>query len=167
MLQNLQESFARTVFANATASPEVPFNKAFSTHTIAMTTALKAYYAFQDAFQVGNQVGCGLGAGVDSFKAANPTLKIYITAQSIPLSQTLDTQSANYMHWSDANVSSCPTDPIVFSATGPTLYALLFGVMNYSQCPKNPATSGPIQASDFQDWTMTTLTHGQPSTPFY
>jgi len=167
MLENMQESFARTVFANATATPEVPFNQAFSTHTIALTTALKAYYAFQDVFQVGNQVGCGLGAGNDAFKAANPNLKIYVTASSIPLSQTLDPQSANYMHWTDADVAKCPTDPIVFSATGPQLYALLFGTLNYGQCPKNPAVSGPLQAKDFQDWTMTTLVQGAPSTPFY
>jgi hypothetical protein len=177
MLQNLQESIARTVFLNATATPEVPFNQAMSTRTIAMTTALKAYYAFQDAFQVGNNFGCGIGGGFDSFGNSNPNLKIYVTATSIPLSGTngtLDQSGSNYMHWSDPDVAQCKTDPLEFAANGPKLYGVLFGQItpvSNGQCGYSIDTShGPLQAADFQDWTMTTVrlpSSGEPTTAFY
>jgi hypothetical protein len=173
LLQNLQESFARTMLSFAMNG--TPFNQAMSTRTFAMTTALKVYYAFEDAFQAPNAVGCGIGASFDSFKQANPGLQIYYTASAIPLSQSLDPTSANYMHWTDPDVTTdrCPTDPVIVGASGRSLYDFLFGDLRGAtngQCPGSTASSGPLQAADFQDWQMTTIqqpTGSQTRTPFY
>jgi hypothetical protein len=175
MLQNLQESFARTMLLFADAG--IPFNQAMSTQTFAMTTAVKSFYAFSDSFQVGNAVGCGLGSGYDYFKAANPSLQIYVTATtSIPLSDTLDAGSPNYMHWYDPDVatSGCASDPVVFSASAPALYELLHGDLRGAtngQCTGySKETLEPLQPADYQDWRMTTVTQvtgSQTPTAFY
>jgi hypothetical protein len=174
MLQNLEESFARTMVYIADAG--TPFNQAMSTQTFMMTTALKSFYGFMDDFQVGNQVGCGLGGGNDTFKKNNPNLKIYITASQIPLSQTVDAGSANYMHWYDPDLADagCSADPMIISASAPGLYELLQGDLRSATnggCTSfGKMVNGPLQPGDFQDWRMTTITQPTPSqttTPFW
>ncbi len=173
MLQNAQQSFASRMLN--LANTNAPFNQGMSTQTFAMTTALKSLYAFQDAFQVGNQVGCGLGGGFDSFKQDNPNLKITITATPTPLYETVDAGSPNYMHWYDPDVADggCSAMPMVINATGPALYSLLFGDLRGAtngQCSKYGTAGAQLQRADFQDWRMTTIVQpdaGQTTTPFY
>ncbi|HEY1956446.1 MAG TPA: hypothetical protein VGH28_12560 [Polyangiaceae bacterium] len=168
--QNLQESFARTMVAFAAQG--IPFNQAMSTNQLMMTTAMKAYYAMADVFQVGNLVGCGLGAGSEqAFGIANPQIKsISVTATQIPLSETLDPSSPNYMVWYNpkfASSSQCP-DPYPIAqapdiGTPAALYDLLHGwlpgALSYTPCaysygaPWTPI----IRDTDFSDWTMTTI----------
>ncbi len=188
MLQSFQESFARTMLQVATT--DSPFNQAaMSTQTFALTTALKVFYAFQDVWQVGNLVGCGVGAAHDAFKQANPNLKMYVTANGpIPLSESVDPMSPNYMHWYDPDVTAygvaakntpgCQVDPIVYGADARYLYYVLLGELGgqpsttgTGQCQVyQKGTQGPLQPADFQDWTMTTIqqpTNGQATTAFY
>jgi hypothetical protein len=173
MLQNLEESFARTMihFANN----NTPFTQAMTTNQLMMTTALKSYYAFKDASPAPNAVGCGVGSAGDDFKAANPTLKIYATAQPIPLSETLDAGSPNYMHWTDPDVAtdSCGVDPVLVPTTGKYLYQLIFGQLRGAtngMCPGYTTTGSPVTTADFQDWRLTTITQAPSKaarTPFY
>jgi len=172
LAQNLQESFARTMVAFAEQG--TPFNQAMSTNQIMMTTAMKAYYAMADIFQVGNLVGCGLGSGdAQGFMKANPQVtKIAVTGKNIPLSETLDPNSANFMVWYSPQftsaVSSTCSDPYVFTKapninSPAQLWNLLHGYLAaaivYSPCsfsygaPRTPI----INDADFADWTMTTI----------
>jgi hypothetical protein len=170
--QNLQESFARTMVAFAAQG--TPFNQAMSTNQLMMTTAMKAYYAMADVFQVGNLVGCGLGSGdAQGFMKANPQITdIAVTGKNIPLSQTLDPTSPNYMVWYNPSFTSTVSapcgDPYVFAKapniTSPAslwnlLHGNLVGAITYSNCawsyslPRVPI----ITDADFADWTMTTI----------
>src|SRR5262249_4825930 len=95
MLQNLQEGFARTMLdADARGTP---FTGSMTTQTYAMTPALQVFYALLDAWQIDNSL-----TGIhDLFRTANPNLNVTVSAASgpIPLAQTLDPTSPNYMHW--------------------------------------------------------------------
>ncbi len=155
MLQNLQESFARTVLAQNAASK--PFNTSMTTQTYMMTTALQLFYALTDVWQVDNAQN-GLH---DLFKNANPTKNITVSASggAIPLSQSIDPTSPNYMHWYDPNiVTECGVDPLVIPARANSLYQVLIGARltaNGTGCTK-PFTA-QLTAADFSDWKMVTV----------
>ena len=118
LLQNLQESFARTMLALIAAGQ--PLTAATTTNQLMMTTALKELYAFLDVWEVDDN-----GTVTDRFKKANPKLQITVEtgAGPIPIAETLDPTSANYMHWydpdaatEDASIAGCAMDPIVYPA---------------------------------------------------
>ena len=75
LMQNLQESFARTVLQLVAQGK--PLSDAMSTQTFMMTTALKELYAFLDVWQVDDN-----GKVTDRFKAANPGLQITVGTAS-------------------------------------------------------------------------------------
>jgi hypothetical protein len=129
LLENLEESFARTVLELVAEGQ--PFTSAITTPQLMMTPALMEFYAFLDAWQVDDS-----GNVTDRFRAANPTLKIKVEASEgpIPIAQTLDPSSPNYMTWYDPDVANdatlgagCGQDPIVYAANGRTLHYLLYG----------------------------------------
>jgi hypothetical protein len=175
-LQSTQESFARTML-NLSAAGQ-PFHEAMSTGTFALTTELKILYALLDGWEIDDA-----GKLTDSFEKANPNLQIYVTAQgSIPLAETLDPTSANYMHWVDPSVSSAPAgmcrvDPIAYPARANTLYYILHGqfpsyVVGNTKCAGFSGTSaaGQLTDADFRDWAMVTIrapNQGEAPTPFY
>jgi len=172
-LQTVQESFARTAW-NIAAS-NAPFNTTMSTQTFALSTALKVFYGLMDAWDLDDKGGIH-----DHFQEQNPGLMIYATAKGpIPLSQTLDPKSANYMHWYDPGVANAPAgachiDPIVYPARANTLYDILHGqYIGYdagnTKCQGFSGTPQITQAQ-FDDWKMTTIRkpmNGEPTTPFY
>jgi hypothetical protein len=180
LLQNLEQSFARTMLA--LIADEEPLTVGMTTHKLMMTTALKETYAFLDQWQVDDA-----GKVTDRFKQANSGLKITVgTAQGpIPIADTLDPTSANYMHWydpdaatEDSSIAGCASDPIVYPASAITLHWLLYGSLDGrkaadgTSCPQSggTATAPQVTAADFSDWTMVTIREpksGEATTPFY
>jgi len=180
LVQNAQQSFARTMME--LVSEGAPLSEGMTTHKLMMTTAMKELYAFLDAWQVDDA-----GKVTDRFKQANPGLTITVesAAGPIPIADTLDQTSANYMHWYnpdvatyDSSVAGCTEDPIVYPASGIALHYLLYGSLDGHksstgvQCPPSggTATAPQLTASDFTDWTMVTLRApqaGESPTRFY
>jgi hypothetical protein len=181
LAQNARESFARTVLQlNAEGHP---LNEAMTTQTFMMTPALMELYAFFDAWQVDDN-----GKVTDRFKVANPKLTITVEAAQgpIPIAQTLDPTSPNYMHWYDADVANlatttgaaCGQDPITYPAAGNTLHYILFGGLLGRKDPAGgtcsqyggTASAPQLTASDFDTWKMVTIRPpraGESPTPFY
>jgi hypothetical protein len=169
LMQNAQESFARTM-AELLVAQHHPLTESFTVQQFMMTTALKELYTFLDVWQVNDN-----GTITDRFVQAHPTLgAIYAgTAQGpIPISETLDPRSPNYMHWynpdaatEDATVPGCPADPIRYLPSAYTLHILLYGSLDNRKgvggvgCPQlaGSPTATQFQPSDFTDWTMVTV----------
>ncbi|HLK93357.1 MAG TPA: hypothetical protein VKZ18_25925, partial [Polyangia bacterium] len=182
ILQNLQESFARTMLALIDGG--APLTAATTTNQLMMTTALKELYAFLDVWEVDDN-----GKVTDRFKQANPNLQITVedSAGKIPIAETLDTSNAagNYMHWYDpdiltvnSSIAGCAADPIVYPPSAFTLHDLLYGALDGhkladgTNCPpaNGSTTSAQLSSSDFSDWTMVTIRppkKGEATTTFY
>ena len=124
LTQNAVESFARTMIAEVIDGTQ-PLTQVATTTSFMMTTALMETYAFLDAWQVDDS-----GSVVDHFAKANPGLKLTVGSASIPIAQSVDPTSANFMQWTDPDIvdggaygqianqaTGCATDPIAYTAT--------------------------------------------------
>lgn len=184
LLQNAQESFARTMLA--LTQQNQPLTQAVTTHQLMMTTAMKEMYAYLDVWEVDDNSN-----NTDYWKQANPNVSFTIEGSQgpIPITETLDPTSPNYMHWydpdvgskADSTISGCNTDPIVFSgqqATSSTLHYLLYGTIpgwtgtGGVKCTQygGSAQSAQLTTADFNDWTMVTLrppASGEATTTFF
>jgi len=180
LLQNIQESFARTMLALIDAGQ--PLTAGMTAHQLMLTTALKELYAFLDVWEVDDS-----GKVTDHFKQANPNLTITVgtAAGPIALSDTLDPTSTNYMHWynpdvatADSSTSGCTQDPIVYPVKAMTLHYLLYGALDGwknsagTNCPQTggSASASQLTASDFSDWSLVTIrppASGEATTHFY
>jgi hypothetical protein len=173
LVQNLTESFARTAVALTAAGR--PLTDVLTTHQLMMTTALKEFYAFLDVWQVDNA-----GKVTDRFKQQFPKVSLVAEAAAgpIPITETLDPQSPNFMHWYDpdvatanATVAGCQEDPITFPPSAATLHYLVHGSLDNHKsatgvaCPpaNGSAATSLLTADDFADWTLVTLR--PPATP--
>ncbi|HEY7956136.1 MAG TPA: hypothetical protein VII38_12630, partial [Polyangia bacterium] len=179
LLQDLQESFARTVLALVSSGQ--PLTTAFTTHQLMMTPALMELYAFLDSRHVDDNAKV-----TDLFAAAHPAVQITLEASQgpIPIADTLNPASPNYMHWYNPNIGkitsypdqTCNVDPIVLPASAYSLHLLLYGGIDSHKTPLKVGcaprqTSGYQMApSDFTTWKMVTLRapqSGESITPFY
>ncbi len=184
LVQNLQESFARTMLA--LTQQRQPLTQAVTTHQIMMTTGLKELYAFFDTWEVDDA-----SKVTDHWKMANPTASITLESSQgpIPPSESIDPKSPNFMHWYDPDVggaasqsfAGCNNDPIVFSGSASNafiIHYLLYGTIsgwtgtNGTKCTQFGGTSKAPQltAADFSDWTMVNIrppTSGESTTSFY
>jgi hypothetical protein len=180
LVQNAEESFARTMLEFAAGGR--PMTQAMSTQQLMMTTAMKELYAALDMWEVDNA-----GKVTDRFKAKNPSQQITVEAAqgAIPMAQTLDPASPNYMHWYDPDVATagmtvagCHIDPIVYPANAMTLHYLLHGSLDGyknaagTNCNQvgGTAKAPQLQPADFSDWTMVTMRQpkaGEATTAFY
>lgn len=180
LTQNVRQSFARTVLALIDEGK--PFTDAITTRRLMMTPALMELYAFFDAWQVDDG-----GKVTDRFKQANPNLSITVEASQgpIPISETLDPSSPNYMHWYDPDLADvakmgtgCSDDPFTVPARADGLHFLLYGSLigrkdaSGATCNQfGGSTMAPqLQASDFDTWKMVTIrtpNGGESATPFY
>jgi hypothetical protein len=180
LLQNLQESFARTVLE--LTSTGHPLTEAMTTHQVMMTTATKELYAFLDTVEIDND-----GLILDRYRATHRNVPITIEAAQgpIPLAESLDPASPNYMHWYDPDVANaypdlpnCQRDPIVITPVAISLHYLFLGTIDSFKipgnflCPRVPGSASGAQftATDFSDWTMVTVRQpkdGEPPTAFY
>ena len=184
LVQNAQQSFALTMLD--LLSKGRPLSDATTTNKIMMTTALKELYAFLDVWQVDDD-----GKVTDLFRQAHPKQPITVEASAgpIPIADTLDPTSPNYMHWydpdvatNDMQVAGCTQDPLVYDPpSGVTLHYLLYGALDGRKnptpgglnCPPAGGTAAAPQVDatkDFSDWTMVTIrppTGPETVTPFY
>jgi hypothetical protein len=201
LLENMQESYART--ANYFTQNGQPLTNVVTSHQVMMTTAMKELYAFLDTWEVSDTAASDAAGGqgkvttTDHWKQANPNVAITLEASAgpIPLSESLDPTSPNYMHWYypdlanvDMGVADCATDPIVFPAKAPSgvggsssalvLHWLLLGAID-----GHPGTSGSkcqqyggalkdtqFQTGDFSDWSLVTIrppNQGEATSVFY
>jgi hypothetical protein len=180
LIQNTEESFARTMLALIAAGQ--PLTLGLTTPQVMLTTAMKELYAFLDAWEVDDS-----GKVTDRLKQANPGLSITVEAAAgpIPITDTLDPSSPNYMHWYDpdvatagSSVAGCTEDPIVYPVRAMTLHYLLYGSLDGrknaagTNCPPTggSAAAPQLTASDFSDWTMVTIRSpaaGEATTRFF
>ncbi len=165
LIQNVQESFARTMLALNRQNR--PFTQSMTTRQYMMTTALQTFYALRDVHQVDNDVRVVR----DSWRTANPTLNIVIQSTgTIPLAQSIDPTSANYMKFVDPNVmASCGADPMTLPATAANVYGVLLGLKPQA-CNGTGALRGQLVASDFTDWKLVTVRKpmtGEATTRFF
>jgi len=167
LLQNAEQSFARTMRAlNAQGRP---MTDAVTTRQLMMTTALKELYAFLDVYEVDDD-----GAVKDGFKAEFPKINVIAEAAQgpIPLADSVDPQSPNFMHWYDpdvatanADVATCNADPLTYPSSAMAIHRLLYGSLDNHKSPTGVAcppfsggdTAAQLSADDFDDWTLVTL----------
>jgi hypothetical protein len=190
LTQNAVESFARTMVAEVVDGTQ-PLTQVATTTSFMMTTALMETYAFLDAWQVDDS-----GSVVDHFAKANPGLKLTVGSASVPIAQSVDPSSANFMQWTDPDIvdggaygqitnqgAGCVTDPISYTATGLALHYLLYGSIiarsvDGGKCGQLGGTKDAPQvgnaesggANDFDDWRMVTVRQpmaGEVTTSFY
>ena len=180
LVQNLQQSFARTMLTLIEAGQ--PLTAGVTTPQLMMTTALKELYSFLDVWEVDDN-----GKVTDRFKQSNPAVTITAEAAAgpIPITDTLDPTSPNYMHWYDpdvatagAAVAGCAEDPIVYPANAMALHYLLYGSLDGRKnaagtaCPPTAGTAAAQQftADDFTEWSLVTIrppAAGETTTRFY
>lgn len=197
LLQNLQESFART--ATSFAQNDQPLTGVVTSHQVMMTTALKELYSFLDVWEVSDTTNDPSNVKVvDHWKDANPNVSITVEASHgpIPITETLDPKSPNYMHWyypdlanAGARAAGCQQDPVVYQSNGGgigglgtsnalVLHGLLLGALDDysstsgSKCQQYSGNLGDmqLQASDFSDWSLVTIrppNQGEATTTFY
>ena len=103
LLQNMTQSFARTVLA--LIAEGAPFTETMTTQRFMMTPAMMESYAFIDAWHVDDA-----GNPTDRFAQSHKgvTITVEHSAGPIPLTETLDPTSPNYMHWYDPDVGVAP-----------------------------------------------------------
>lgn len=178
LAQNVRESFARTMLQLVTEGR--PFTEAMTTQRFMMTPALMEFYAFLDSWQVDNA-----GQVRDRFQESHPNVRVVVEASEgpIPLGETLDPSSPNFMRWYNPDVAksgsinpACATDPLVYPARhgGFALHVLLHGSLhNWSPvCPRidGSPTSAQLGAADYDNWKMVTVRPprgSEPTTAFY
>jgi hypothetical protein len=180
LVQNVRESFARTMVAMTTANQ--PFTNSFTTNQFMMTPPLMELYAFLDSNQIRDDESVN-----DRFKAANAGVSIMMEASAgaIPLSETLDSTSPNYMHWYYPDVASvtntaadCNVDPRVYPATADTLHLLMYGsLQNYKGSAGTlcgffggKVTDSQFTTADFSAWKLVTVRQpvgGEATTQFF
>jgi hypothetical protein len=181
LLQNLTESFARTMLALTSSSEDQPLNMATQTTSLMMTPALMEFYAFLDTWEVDDDNKITDGWGIGHPKQA---ITIESSGGAIALSDTLMVGGKEYMHWYDPDLSlsppvqgaGCGQDPIVYSTMkGNDLHYFLYGTLPKRTNPSGGACdaySGTSQmtTSDFTTWKMVSIrqpTAGEPTTAFY
>jgi hypothetical protein len=184
LLQNTTESFARTMIELVAEGR--PFTSAATTETFMMTPALMELYAFIDGWQVSDS-----GVVTDRFAVADPSATITVEASAgpIPIAETLNPASPNYLHWYDPDLGSsavslgpagCKTDPLVYPVSSIVLHYLLYGTLAGRLDPNGgtavclfdfgSASTSQLSGSDFTAWKMVTVRPpkpGEATTAFY
>jgi len=163
LVQNLQDSFARTAWQLIAEGH--PFSDVLTTQRFMMTTALKSLYV-----QIEMPNDQPYSFGVTGTKIA---WKVDMSGTAIPLEQTLDPTSANYMVFDDqmpVNAARFQLQPTCQGTAGMvnafTGYAQLFQrLLGYT--PRFPFAATPtcwehaskpyFTASDLSDWAWVTV----------
>ncbi len=179
LVQNARESFARTVVAlNAEGRP---LTEAFTTTRIMMTPALMELYAFLDMRVTDDN---GKTTDLIDKPVRGATLVIGKAAGPIPIEDSLNPKSPNFMHWYHPDVGSlkypdpsCNSDPITMSARAYNLHDLMYGAISdhagpNGNCPPKPGTltAPQMQPADFTTWKLVTVRGpkaGEALTQFY
>ena len=171
LVQNLTESFARTVFA--LVSQGHPLTEAMTTRQLMVTTAVANFYTFLDAWQVDDQ-----NTLTDRFMGQYPKAKsISATERVIPFASSINPADPDYMTFTfpgltdlknsdDQTLAQCWADPVTDTGgrLALTLERILQGSINGHKnpaggkaCPPaGGAAFGALAAADFADWHMVT-----------
>lgn len=179
LVQNATESFARTMAY--LVSQGHPLSEAMTTQSFMMTPALMEFYAFLDAWQVDDA-----GKVTDRMRVTHQLAKVTITGTQIPITDSLDPASPNFLTFTNPNLAAieaavgvpgCFTDPVVYSGGGlanvvqRVLQGSLDGRPNPNPNPMGlmppppppPAcppiaglVAGPLTPDDFATWKMVT-----------
>jgi hypothetical protein len=167
LIQNVRESFARTVLA--LASQGRPLTDAFTTKQVMMTPALMEFYAFLDTRQVNDAAQVD-----DAFARANKAITgVMETAQGpIPLADSVNPASPNYMHWYSPDLptlmfgdTTCNgIDPISFKISSQAIHGMLYGEIPghagpSGNCPARAGSAMSVQLAptDFTAWKLVTI----------
>jgi hypothetical protein len=184
VIQNAQESFARTAYELAVTENQ-PFTNVFTTTQFMMTPPLLELYGFMDDWQSQNTAG----SYTDYFYKANPTLSVVVEQSkgAIPIADTLDPTNQNYMHWYfpglttvDKN-SACDADPRTYAAnnypgTSQILHQLMYGnlaplTIGSTKCGgAGNGTNSVFTTTDFTSWRMVNIRQpksGEATTRFF
>jgi hypothetical protein len=188
LVQNLTESFARTVLAmNASGKP---FTEVLTTSTLMMTPPVMELYAFLDTYYVDDQ-----GTITDSFATDFPGVSIKQGSgyMGVTLAQAADPTSMHFMQWYDPDPPTLMypmgpavcngVDPITYPGSYSTLQWILYGGMDNhkvpdgmggtTSCGARAGTSfGQFTMADFGEgaWKMVTIrppNAGEATTKFY
>ncbi len=177
LVQDCRESFARTVLELDAQGDS--FTNAFTTHRYMLTPALMEYLAMTDARHADNN-----GKVIDDWATAHPGAKLVVGLQAgpVPLEQTIDEKSLNFLHFYDADLAkltytepACATDPIVLPASSLAIHDMLYGRIDghkvanpqggaQIQCPPKGGSLAATQltAADFTTWKMVTIRAPKP-----
>jgi hypothetical protein len=165
LVENAKESFARTVLAIDAEGR--PFTEVLATRRLMMTPALMELYAFMDARRLDNT-----GRAVDTLQLPGKTITITATGSPIPLTQSLNPSSPNFLKFFNAAIGtlnypdpSCNTDPVVIPATSLGIHSVLHGIIPYQprkgkpDCPSRSTGIAGLQfdPTDFSTWKMVTI----------
>jgi hypothetical protein len=190
LVQNVRESFARTALALVKAGK--PWSDVFTTHELMMTPALMELYGFLDTRRADDN-----GAITDKFGTANPTLTVTIEASGgpIPIAQSFDPTSANYMHFYNPDLPnlmnfpdpSCngmdPVVAVINNAGNQSLSYVVHDVL-YGAVPLHKSATGVVcterttltnagvqlAPADFTTWNLVTIrppNGSEPTTRFF
>jgi hypothetical protein len=132
LLQNFRQSFAKTV--TELIAEGRPFTETATTQRYMMTTAMMTYYAYADSSMVTDATSKGAGGKHCRYYDNDPNWSFQFTAQSIPLADSGNPSSPNYLKFSIPNLSQqymygslgaadgpsgtpcAMTDPVVFTS---------------------------------------------------
>jgi hypothetical protein len=109
LLLNFRQSFAKTM--TALVAEGQPFTSAATTTRFMMTTAMMTYYAYADTSMLTDATASGGGDMVNRFYNADPNWSWSVTQQSIPLADSGNPASPNYLKF------SCPTLASIYLLT--------------------------------------------------
>ncbi|GAC1352287.1 MAG: hypothetical protein NVS3B20_10100 [Polyangiales bacterium] len=167
LMANLTESFARTVWDIVQRG--APLTEAITTRRFMMTTAVRSFYGYLDEAQFD-----------DADKPTHRLLKefpkfsvTYDSTQLIPVTESVDRASPNFMHWSlphGAKVKNCPdliyTHPLA-SVSVTNLFSVFMGALpnSPSTCNNWGVDSTFIANGDFDDWQLVTVRPPAPGVP--
>ena len=169
LLQNIRESFARTVLQLVAEGR--PLSEAMTTKRLMMTPPLMELYAFLDTYHVDDKSKI-----TDSFAADNPSVTQIVEGtaglSAVTQAESVDPTSPYFMKWYNpdvallsykSNPSCAKLDPIVYAPSSYPLHWLLYGSVFGHTGPQGfcgaQATKHGVQFSsdDFKAWKMVTL----------
>jgi len=175
IVQNLQQSFARTVL-QLLAEGE-PFTSAMTTRRFMMTPAVMALYATQDNLHNADNYSL-----TDLFRRDHPTSVTVQSSNMIPIEEVVDPNSPSFLTFFHPAIAA-PYAPgcaygTIFYPEPADIEVILSILYNYQawfwppNCfpPLVPRASRYIQDSDFTDWRMVTIRQpeaGEPTTLMY
>ena len=174
IMQSLQESFARTALQMMQEGR--PFTEVVTTNRFQLNTALMVLLAYNDTELIKD----GTTAVTDRIdqrikaKGKTYTFKRTQTGAAVPVSQSVDENSANFMVWTDTGApfanetnATCKVDPVTATGVNASRQLLSFLFGRRSGCA---VTTRVITDADFADWrwvTVRTPKTGEIGSQFY